>query len=557
MMDNSVPPSAALEIRSPDGSSRSLRITETPYMVGRGEQVNHLHIPDDRLSRKCATITLEENRYYLEDRGNSGGVFVNGGKISRQALATGDVITFGAEIPYILIFNGSPAELSTIHKLVTRLEASGESDPSGGLERLNLLLEASRLLHSHLPLDTVLEAMLDRAITITDADRALLLESDASGSLQPRLGRRKGSLKLPSNSFTPSRTAVNAAIKQKSAIITQDLDLADNVLQNAQSIVDQRLLAVVAIPLYARPRANDGTSGDQSRESRFLGVMYLDSQRRAAFTGLDRQILDVIAIESASIIDNARMAKIEKEQQRVEQELNIARDIQQALLPHGFHDFPYASISGFNMPCHAVGGDYFDIFPIDGERVAFLVADVSGKGLGAALVTTMLQGAFTGVTTGADPERVFAHINTFLCERSAVGRHATLFFGSVDRAGNLEYVNAGHPSPLLVRRGAVRELFTEGALPLGLIPAVQYSTARATLEHGDTLVLFSDGITEAENQAQEFFGESRLKALLVEQHDAPLDLIKQNIVKAVERFTDGASQADDITILLVRYRIPE
>lgn len=199
-------------------------------------------------------ITLEENRYYLEDRGNSGGVFVNGGRISRQALEAGDVITFGAEIPYSLIFNGSPTELSTIHRLVTRLETSGESDPSGGLERLNLLLEASRLLHSHLPLDTVLEAMLDRAITITDADRALLLESDASGSLQPRLGRRKGSLKLPSNSFTPSRTAVNAGIKQQSAIITQDL--ADNLFQSAQSIVDERLPAGNRLKMYfsAGPR---------------------------------------------------------------------------------------------------------------------------------------------------------------------------------------------------------------------------------------------------------------------------------------------------------------
>ena len=109
-----------------------------------------------------------------------------------------------------------------------------------------------------------------------------------------------------------------------------------------------------------------------------------------------------------------------------------------------------------------MGGDYFDVFPVSEDRTAFLIADVSGKGLGAAFLTTMLQGALSGMTIGAEPARVFNHINEFLCEHAEVGHYATMFFGVLDREGRLEYINAGHPSPFLLRRGEIAEPFTEG-----------------------------------------------------------------------------------------------
>src|SRR5262249_25594695 len=145
---------ASLEVNAPDGSCRRIRMTETPYMIGRGEQGNHLPITDDRVSRKCAAITLEGNRYYLEDRGNFRGVFLNGGRISREVLDDGDLITFGAEIPCSLVFRVSDNETS-IDNFVSSISDVRKSESSGGLEKLNLLLEATRLLHSDLPLDTV------------------------------------------------------------------------------------------------------------------------------------------------------------------------------------------------------------------------------------------------------------------------------------------------------------------------------------------------------------------------------------------------------------------
>src|SRR5207302_5608429 len=238
------------------------------------------------------------------------------------------------------------------------------------------------------------------------------------------------------------------------------------------------------------------------------------SRRPAAFSNLDRQILDALAADAASILDNARLVERERERQRLEQEINIARDIQQALLPRDFREYPHLSVTGFNLPCLSVGGDYFDVFPLGDGRTAFLIADVSGKGLGAALLTTMLQGALSGMTLGTDPARLFNHLNRFLCDHAEVGRYATMFFGILDAKGSLEYINAGHPSPILIRQdGQPDEAFTEGCFPVGLVPEAEYSTACVKLEPGDTLVLFSDGVTEAMDPEEEFFGMPRLKQL--------------------------------------------
>ncbi len=545
---------ANLELISPENTRRSLPIAESPFAIGRGEVGNQLAIPDRRISRNCAAILLEGDQYALEDRGNQLGVFVNGERISKRVLREGDSVTFGVENSYQVVFHATAPETS-IENLLTRMGriSAVESSPVG-LGKLNLLLEATMLLHSQLPLEAVLEAMLDRAITITSAERGLLLEATASESFVPRFARRAGGVAMPTAGFSPTQTALRMAMESQTGIITGDLQQADVALQGAQSIIAQRLRSVVAIPLYAMPRASTAESIADIRRGQFLGILYLDSRRPAAFSKLDRQILDALAVEAASILDNARLVERERQRQRLEQELSIAREIQQALLPQGFGDFPHLAISGVNTPCHAVGGDYFDVFPMSDDRTAFVIADVAGKGIGAALLTTMLQGALTGMTLGADPARVFHHINDFLCKHAEVGKYATMFFGMLDREGNLDYLNAGHPSPLLLRRGVVSEIFTEGSYPVGLIPDAKYAAVRETLEPGDTLVLFSDGVTEAADLEERMFGVPRLCEALAGQHEVPLDQLQKKVIDCVENFARGASQADDITLLFIRYR---
>jgi phosphoserine phosphatase RsbU/P len=550
-----------LEVVSPDGARRFVRVTQSPFLIGRGAETgNHLQLSDRRISRNCAAMVMEANKHYVEDRGQRRGLFVNGQKVESRQLQDGDIITFGVEDSYEIIYrSAAPIGDQSIPNLLTRMEHITGSDvvASAGarLSKLDQLLAATALLHSQLPLDEVLGMMLDHAISVMDADRGVLLEADEKGALHVRLARRSGGLRLPPESLAPSQTAIQLALRKHEAVITEDLAQAEVDLQAAQSIIAQRLRAVVVIPLYAFSHAKTDESIINVKQGQFLGVLYLDSRRPAAFSKLDRQLLDAFTDQAASILDNARLVARERERQRMEQEINIARDIQQALLPKNFGDYAHLAVAGCNFPCLSVGGDYFDVFPLDDRRTAFLIADVSGKGLGAALLTQLLQGALSGMTLGNDPARLFNHLNRFLCDRPEVGRYATMFFGILDDKGSLDYINAGHPSPILIRRnGNADEAFTEGSFPVGLVPEAEYCSACVKLEPGDTLVLFSDGVTEAMDPQEELFGVPRLKQFLIGRNETPLDELQKLLLEAVENFARGASQADDLTLLLVRYR---
>ena len=560
MMEPSSLAHTFVEVIAPDQSRQTVTVTHSPFLIGRGESDNSVALTDGRISRHCAAIVVGDSGYRVEDRGNRYGVFVNGAKVEQQPLRDGDMIGFGIDDSYHIVFHvGSAPDVPAqpeVANLLTRIGSLSQlasSSTADGLSKLNLLLEASSLLHSQLPLDSVLCSMLDHAISITHADRGLLIEPDASGVMRVHLARGNKGDNLALETINPSQTAVNQAIGKESSVITENLHLAGLDLKSAESVVVQGLRAVVAIPLYASSRAVADTGGDL-KLGPLLGVIYLDSRRIAAFSAIDRQILDALGGQAASILDNARLVEKERERQRLEQELSIARTIQQALVPHGMHDFPHLAVTGIHHPCTEVGGDYYDVVPVDEDRTAILIADVRGKGLGAALLTTMLQGALSGLSMGADPVKVFNHVNKFLCFHSEVGRYATMFIGIIGRDGMLEYIKAGHPSPLLLRKGQVTELYNEGSFPVGLIPEASYESARLQLEPEDTLVLYSDGVTEAENVNHDLFEVSGLSQALAGKQDVPVEVLQQSVLDAVSAFSRGASQSDDITLLVVRYR---
>lgn len=544
-----------LEVTAPDGGRRAVRISHFPFLIGRGSETgNHLQLADRRISRQCAALILQDGQIQIEDRGQRRGVFVNGEKVECRALADGDVINFGLKDSFELRYRSGTGE-DSVPDLLTRIDHITSSDTgAGGLRKLRLLLEATALLHSHLPLDSVLARMVDQVISLTDADRGLLLRPDETGALRVRLARQKGAARLSIEGLEPSQTAVRLALEHKSAVVTEDIEHGSFDLKAAESIIAQQLRAVVVIPLFSMASSPAHVDTPQpSVPSELLGMLYLDSRRPAAFSRLERQILDALALEAASVLDNARLVERERERERLEQEVGIAREIQQALLPREFHHFPHLQVIGVNQPCYAVGGDYFDVLQLEQDRTAFLIADVSGKGLGAALLTTMLQGALSGMTLGQEPAKVFTHINRFLCDHSNVGRYATLFFGILERSGRLEFINAGHPSPLLLRNGRAESAFPASSFPVGLIPEAEFTSATINLEAGDTLVLFSDGITEAMDPEETEFGSSRLKEILNGHVNSPVEELQRVILSAVETFTRGARQADDLTLLLVKY----
>jgi phosphoserine phosphatase RsbU/P len=542
-----------LEVARIEGAPKSVLISQTPFLIGRGSDTgNHLVLEDPRISRRCASIVEVDGGYLLEDRGHRSGIWVNGHKVAQKMLVDGDAIEFGLEDSPKIVFRRRPAQhyVKTMLSRLASLPAIETPAVAGDLSRLNLLLEATSLLHSALPLESVLGTMLNHAMSVTNAERGLLLEADDEGALKVMLACGSGGKALPAESIAPSQTALRQAVSKRAAVITDDLNLAD--LKGAQSVVIQGLHAVVAIPLYAVAHAH--ADGSEAAAGKLLGALYLDSKRTTAFSNVDRQILDALGTQAASILDNARLVEKEREQRRLEQELAIAREIQQGLVPQGLRDLPNLEIKGIHLPCHGVGGDYYDVFPLSDQSTAFLVADVAGKGLGAALLTTMLQGDLSGMGLGVAPQKVFNHVNRFLCRHASVGRCATMFFGRIDAEGTLEYLYGGHPSPLLIRDATVSDLYTEGSLPVGLVEEAEFEATRVQLEPNDMLVLFSDGIVEAANTQKELFGFERLREVTARSAQASIETVMKSILDAVEEFSRGAGQADDLTLLIVRYR---
>lgn len=549
---------AHLDILLSHHPDKVVAVSELPFLIGRGsENGNHLSLDDMRISRKCAVIAAGTSGLVIEDLGQRGGIFVNGEPATNRALTDGDRIRLGSDDECQLVFRLRPDNLAQeeAELQLRSLLGSVRNDSSDELSGLRLLLTATSLLHSQLPLESVLATMLDHAIVITHADRGMLLEPDASGVLQVKIARGRDGEELAPEAMNPSRSVLSSALELESAVVNEDLNLADLNLQNAQSVVLQLLRSSVVIPLYGTPRENAETPQKSTRRQ-LLGAVYLDSKRVATFSTLDRKILDALGAQAGSILEKARLIEQERERQRLEQELGIAREIQQALVPRGLQDYPPFSITGRHQPCYEVGGDYFDVYPLPDGRIGVLIADVSGKGLGAALLTTMLQGALSGMALGVDPVNVFHHLNRFLCERAAVGRYATMFFGLLDPTGTLEFVRAGHPPPLMLRRGEVSELYSTGTFPIGLVSDATFTADLIQLEPGDTLLLYTDGVTEAENRQRELFQDGRLKEAFGRYQDSPLKDVQEGIFSAVEKFADGASPSDDLTILVVRYRGP-
>ena len=556
MSESTATVNAYIDVVFLDRPIQIVPITELPFFIGRGvENGNHLSVNDMRISRKSIVITAGVAGLLIEDNGQRDGFFVNGELTKSQPLAHGDRIRLGLDEECQLVFRlppGAAAQEEAETKLKHILGSMGD-DSAEELGGLKLLLEATSLMHSQLPLESVLATMLDHAIVITKADRGMLLEPDTAGVLQVKLARGKDGEVLEPGDMNPSRSVLGSAIELGSAVVNEDLNLAELNLQGAQSVVRQLLRSSVVIPLFGAQRRQVGLSTETAWRQ-LLGAVYLDSKRTATFSALDRQILDALGAQAGSILENARLIEHERERQRLEQELNIARDIQQALVPQGLQDFPNFSITGTYRPCNEVGGDYFDVFPLPDGRIAILIADVAGKGLGAALVTTMLQGALSGMTLGVDPVKVFNHLNQFLCDRASAARCATMFFGLLTPGGALEFVRAGHPSPLLMRQGAVTELYSEGSFPIGLIPDADYSSSHIQLEPGDTLLLYTDGVTEAEDRDRNLFQDTRLKEVVAQHQHSSMQTLQDAIFNAIDTFADGVSQSDDLTLLVMRYR---
>jgi sigma-B regulation protein RsbU (phosphoserine phosphatase) len=272
------------------------------------------------------------------------------------------------------------------------------------------------------------------------------------------------------------------------------------------------------------------------------------------FLTSDRRTLSMFANQAALALENARLHLQALEKERLEREMFLAADIQRQILPKGSPHVPGFELCGWNRPARQVGGDYYDLFLYGEDRVGLLVGDVSGKGIAAALLVSILHSGLHLLLhqTGFGPT-LLERLNQHLLESSTPNKFVTLLLAELaPRASELRYINAGHnPGVLLRSGGAVEELGSSG-VPLGLLPVARYREECIRLEHGDLVCLYSDGITEAESPSEEEFGMGRLIEVLLAHRERPLAEMQEAILQAVAEFSQGRPQGDDQTLVLLR-----
>jgi phosphoserine phosphatase RsbU/P len=313
---------------------------------------------------------------------------------------------------------------------------------------------------------------------------------------------------------------------------------------------------VVCVPLIqVRTGSLQETVAGTMNET--VGVLYMDSRLSAAdLSSGNREILQTLALEASTILENARLLDEERAKQHMEEELNVARTIQTGLLPRELPTQGWFRAAGSSIASRQVGGDYFDVRQVSPDLFACVITDVSGKGVSAALLAALLQGAFVFAAEAAVRiDDVMSRVNRFLYERARGEKYATVVFCTVSRSGELHWSNAGHPKPLLVRPNAEPQPLESTGIPIGMMDMASYEVKTMQLEPGDKIVLFSDGVSEAANTQGELFDRRRLKEVLRAHASAGCAELHAKLVEAVEDFSDGAEhEDDDITTLVLEYQ---
>jgi phosphoserine phosphatase RsbU/P len=530
---------------------KNIVLNRTPFSVGRKVDKD-LVIADPRVSRDHAQIMQEGQEFYLEDLGSKHGTFVNGERIQRQKLERGDRLEFGARDSAYILFNPAHATSNTAREFLSQISAIGIKPEATELDKLNLFLEAARKLNTAGVLDEILITMLDVTLQLTRAERGYVFLKDDDGKLRLVAGRNAKKEPLLDDK-TISHSILEESMRSSSEFLFTDtsksLDLAGR-----QSIVAYDLRTVVCIPLrklQVQATREAQTPVPSPNTAEVMGVLYVDSRFASRdISGVDQKILHVIATEAASLIENARLVQAEEEARRYQQELSIAASIQQRLMQVKIPEVPFARVKGKNLSCKEIGGDFFDAVNTK-EGLAVVLADVSGKGVSAALLASTLQGMiYSHLISGMPLLQVVTAVNRFFTEKLVGEKYATVLLARLRRDGELEYVNCGHIPPLLICDGEVMRP-PHGNVPVGLLPDATFESASCQMKSGDRFILVTDGVTEAENAMGDFFEDSRLEAA------ASKSPTLEGIFAAVSEFCAGNPLSDDCTVVELCYTSAE
>lgn len=521
-----------------NGVHKIVPIDKVPFTLGRGADRN-LSLPYPQISREHASIERDANGYLIRDTGSRHGTFVNGIRVTSASLHSRDSISLGLS-QAVLLFEDAD-ESTAARTLIGQISQSNSSfGNQNDLEKLSLFLQAAQSLNAFGAINDVLRTMVEYAIRITKAERGFVFLGESADvfHLECALDRFGESI--------PGHPAISFSIVKEAADSQLDFILSDataEVGRQRESLVLNAIRSVVAIPLRGQ---NSG---------RLLGLLYLDSHSGShefGHTGAD--VLHAIASQAATLLENLRMLEAERESALLRKELEIAASIQRQIIPQTLPEFPFARLSARTIPCTGVGGDFYDVIPIPNGFVA-IVADVCGKGVPAALLASMVQGMFHAQmniqnSTNVSLVDAVQSVNKFICSRVATEKYLTLavlrYIQSETGEAQIDLVNGGHVSPLIVRANGSVEAITDGDFPVGLLDFARFHLISLSLGVGDRIVLLSDGINEAENVDGVQFGLEKVECHVVQSDPVAA------LFLALDEFCQGTHQLDDQTVLSIQ-----
>ncbi|HET8644457.1 MAG TPA: SpoIIE family protein phosphatase [Vicinamibacteria bacterium] len=537
---------AEILIEHADGTRQRFAVSKDRVTIGRARE-SDIFLPDQWLSRQHAEIQRREGAFFLLDLGSKNGTLVNGERVRQQRrLQPGDVIALGE---HYLTFSAEEAdddyELAGTRMFSARdlseIKTRGGQDEEEQRLHNRLLLVLRRTateLLEHLPMPELFEKVLELLFEAVPAQRAAIVLHEGGQPVVKASRSRQGE---PVTSVP--RSIVRKVLDELKSVLIPNI-LEDASFRSQDSILRTGIRSAVCAPLWL---------AEQGSPDEVIGLVYLDSLVGThSFTEEDLAIVTHLAFVAAAKIETSRLLEERMEKRRLEQDMQVAAEIQRSLLPNGPPTVPGYDIAGINLPCRTVGGDYYD-YVVEGDTLLFALGDVSGKGTGAALLMTVLRAAVRGFWSESEPADAVERINHTVVQNVPANKYITFFLGHLDpRSGRIRYVNAGHNPPLLARGDGVVEALHEGGMVLGLLEGVPYQEGETILGRGDTLVVYSDGVTETWSDDEEEFGESRLTDVILRDRDRDAAGLQQAILDELDVFSGGAKGTDDRTLIVIK-----
>lgn len=410
-------------------------------------------------------------------------------------------------------------------------------------DRLSLLVHMSQAFNSSLDLEEVLNRVMDEVIAAVKGERGFVVLMDDAGKLEFNAARGMEQRTIEDPQFQISRSVIERTIHSGKPILTSDAQ-TDERFNIRQSVMFLKLRAVLCVPL--------------SIKDKVIGAIYVDNRLQAGiFTKEDIELLSAIASSAAIAIENARLYQLAVEKGRLERELQMARKVQANLLPQVIPQIPGWEFATLWKPARQVGGDYYDFINTRGGKLGLVIADATDKGMPAALFMASARSIIrASVLPAPSPFEGITSANELIWVESEENLFVTLFYGLLDpQDGSITYVNAGHNPPLMFKEkgdcGELIQLIATG-MPLGVEQDSIYNQQTVSLKNGDFLLLYTDGITDAQGPGVEEFGMERLKKVVLDHCHSSAQQLLYEIQKAIDEYIGYGPPVDDITLVVVK-----